>query len=76
MCSLFGFLDYQGIMPHRILRKLTQSLAKLLRKEEQMQLVSATFVTVKSLFTRDRNLLTSFISPRRKEQERLWGILV
>ena len=64
MCSLFGFLDYQGIMPHRILRKLTQSLAKLLRKEEQMQLVSATFVTVKSLFTRDRNLPTSFISIR------------
>ncbi len=27
MCSLFGFLDYQGIMPHRILRKLTQALA-------------------------------------------------
>lgn len=27
MCSLFGFLDYQGIMPHRTLRKLTQALA-------------------------------------------------
>ena len=27
MCSLFGFLDYQGIMPHRMLRKLTQALA-------------------------------------------------
>ena len=27
MCSLFGFLDYQGIIPHKILRKLTQALA-------------------------------------------------
>ena len=27
MCSLFGFLDYQGIIPHKVLRKLTQSLA-------------------------------------------------
>ena len=27
MCSLFGFIDYQGIVPHKILRKLTQALA-------------------------------------------------
>ena len=27
MCSLFGFLDYQGIIPHKVLRKLTQALA-------------------------------------------------
>ena len=27
MCSLFGYLDYQGIMPHRLARKLCQSLA-------------------------------------------------
>ena len=27
MCSLFGWLDYQRIMPHRMLRKLTQALA-------------------------------------------------
>lgn len=27
MCSLFGYLDYQGIVPHKILKKLTQSLA-------------------------------------------------
>ncbi|MBR4628284.1 MAG: class II glutamine amidotransferase [Ruminococcus sp.] len=27
MCSLFGWLDYQGIVPHRMLRKLTQALA-------------------------------------------------
>lgn len=27
MCSLFGFLDYQGIIPHKVLRKLTQGLA-------------------------------------------------
>ena len=27
MCSLFGWLDYQGIIPHRVLRKLTQALA-------------------------------------------------
>ena len=27
MCSLFGWLDYQGIVPHRVLRKLTQTLA-------------------------------------------------
>lgn len=27
MCSLFGFLNYQGIIPHKVLRKLTQSLA-------------------------------------------------
>ena len=27
MCSLFGWLDYAGIVPHRILRKLTQALA-------------------------------------------------
>ena len=27
MCSLFGFLDYQGIIPHKVLRKLTQSIA-------------------------------------------------
>ena len=36
----------------------------LLRKEEQMLLVSATFATVKSLFTRGRNLLTSCTSIR------------
>ena len=27
MCSLFGWLDYQGVVPHKVLRKLTQSLA-------------------------------------------------
>jgi len=27
MCSLFGWLDYEGVMPHRMLRKLTQALA-------------------------------------------------
>ena len=27
MCSLFGFLDYQSIVPHKVLRKLTQALA-------------------------------------------------
>ena len=26
MCSLFGWLDYKGIVPHRMLRKLTQTL--------------------------------------------------
>lgn len=27
MCSLFGWLDYQGIVPDRMKRKLTQALA-------------------------------------------------
>ncbi len=27
MCSLFGWMDYQSVVPHKILRKLTQSLA-------------------------------------------------
>ena len=27
MCSLFGWTDYAGIVPHKILRKLTQALA-------------------------------------------------
>ena len=27
MCSLFGWLDYLGIIPHKVLRKLTQALA-------------------------------------------------
>ncbi len=27
MCALFGWLDYKGIVPYRILRKLTQALA-------------------------------------------------
>ena len=27
MCSLFGFLDYQGLIPHRIIKKMTQALA-------------------------------------------------
>ena len=27
MCSLFGWSDYKGIVPHRMLRKLTQALA-------------------------------------------------
>ena len=27
MCSLFGWLDCQGIVPHKVLKKLTQSLA-------------------------------------------------
>ena len=27
MCSLFGWLDYQGIVPYRIKKKLTQALA-------------------------------------------------
>jgi glucosamine 6-phosphate synthetase-like amidotransferase/phosphosugar isomerase protein len=27
MCALFGWLDYRGIVPYRVLRKLTQALA-------------------------------------------------
>ena len=27
MCSLFGWLEYQGVVPHKALRKLTQTLA-------------------------------------------------
>ena len=27
MCSLFGWMDYQGVVPHKVLRKLTQVLA-------------------------------------------------
>ena len=27
MCALFGWLDYKGIVPHKILKKLTQALA-------------------------------------------------
>lgn len=27
MCALFGWLDYKGIVPYRVLKKLTQSLA-------------------------------------------------
>ena len=27
MCSLFGFLDYQGLIPQKVVRKLTQALA-------------------------------------------------
>jgi glucosamine 6-phosphate synthetase-like amidotransferase/phosphosugar isomerase protein len=27
VCSLFGFLDYQGLIPQKVLRKLTQALA-------------------------------------------------
>ncbi len=27
MCALFGLLDYKGIVPHKILKKLTQALA-------------------------------------------------
>ena len=27
MCSLFGWLDYQGIVPDKFKRKLTQALA-------------------------------------------------
>ena len=27
MCALFGWLDYKGIIPHKILKKLTQALA-------------------------------------------------
>jgi len=27
MCSLFGWINYEGVMPHRMLRKLTQALA-------------------------------------------------
>ena len=27
MCTLFGWLDYKGIVPYRVLRKLTQALA-------------------------------------------------
>ena len=27
MCALFGWLDYKGIVPYRVLRKLTQALA-------------------------------------------------
>lgn len=27
MCSLFGFLDYRRIIPHKLARKLCQSLA-------------------------------------------------
>ena len=27
MCALFGWLDYKGIVPYKILQKLTQALA-------------------------------------------------
>lgn len=27
MCALFGWLDYKGIVPYKILKKLTQALA-------------------------------------------------
>ena len=27
MCALFGWLDYKGIIPHKILKRLTQALA-------------------------------------------------
>ena len=27
MCALFGWLDYKHIIPHKILKKLTQALA-------------------------------------------------
>ena len=27
MCALFGWLDYKGIVPYRVLKKLTQALA-------------------------------------------------
>ena len=27
MCSLFGWIDYKGIVPHKVLEKLTQALA-------------------------------------------------
>lgn len=27
MCALFGWLDHKGIIPNRILKKLTQALA-------------------------------------------------
>lgn len=26
MCALFGWLDYKGIVPYRVLKKLTQAL--------------------------------------------------
>ena len=27
MCALFGWLDYKGIVPYKVLKRLTQSLA-------------------------------------------------
>ena len=27
MCALFGWLDYKGIVPYKVLKKLTQLLA-------------------------------------------------
>lgn len=27
MCALFGWLDYKGIVPYKVLKKLTQALA-------------------------------------------------
>ncbi len=27
MCALFGWLDYKGIIPKKLLKKLTQALA-------------------------------------------------
>ena len=32
MCSLFGWLDYQGIVPDRFKKKLTQALANAAEK--------------------------------------------
>ena len=31
MCSLFGWLDYKGIIPDKVLKRLTQSLANAAR---------------------------------------------
>ena len=28
MCALFGWLDYKGIVPYKVLKRLTQALAK------------------------------------------------
>ena len=36
MCALFGWLEYRGLVPYRVLRKLTQALANA---AEEIQLL-------------------------------------
>ena len=76
MCSLFGFLDYQGIILHKVLRKLTQVLANA-AEERGTDAAGISYINEgKVVIYKRPKLLTSFISIRPRARELSWDIPV
>ena len=72
MCSLFGWLDYQGIVPYRVKKKLTQALANA-AEERGTDAAGISYVHGKDVVIFKRpSPLTSCISVLLREQWLSW----